>query len=646
MSESLTAQPTASVDMVPPTFSTQHFAQESVFGWSLSQLSPFGTSQVPKLDKLFMHNTSTALNVFLREMTQNSLDAASSNSLGKNSVRIRIKLAKVNRAEFKRAFLNGLEPHLEACERLGFPKEPVSDEATCLIYEDYGTSGLRGPLNPAQSQTSEYKNFSKYFFEHGESHKDDSTSGGRHGVGKITGPLLSSRNMIMAVTRRDCSPNLVAYGQAILFPHYMPDGTRYEPVANYGVRTGEGSEPIVGRQASRLVDRLGFDRSDKNGLSLFIYDVKAEEIDRDVILRELIKHCFVQICEGQLSFDVFDRHLDKNNILSVASEFDETLEYVPLIRLVQTSREDTFNLKTDRLTSSTARGVVSGESFTESELEELSVAFEEGRPIRVKFPVYVCRRDGDGIEKGYGELLIRKHEDKNTCREVYARGRVTVISQKTKGGNYVAVFNTHDKVLSTFLGDAENVSHTAWRESLVRDSYRNPLRTLRVKSVAADVYLLATGAGDGKTIKNALKDFFYTPDAPTNSTVRPSREEKAGETARPQLELVPQPKKFAVSETHDGFVVRCAPADGSRHDLNVTAFYGGFAGKPKYEKWDFEFGEDVSIEVNGPHESVAILSGNEVAVRGVSAGCEIRATGFDGIRDVHVYVKHKQVEEV
>lgn len=144
----------------------------------------------------------------VRETIQNSTDARLADNV---PVRVHFTLA-APASDASRAFfaslLDGLVPHLSACE-IALPTGPQR----FLIIEDFETTGLKGQID-----VKDNGQFCGFWRRFGRSNKKGS-SGGRWGLGKLVFSSSSSIKCVIGLTRRSDSPDVCLMGQAILKNH-------------------------------------------------------------------------------------------------------------------------------------------------------------------------------------------------------------------------------------------------------------------------------------------------------------------------------------------------------------------------------------------------------------------------------------------
>ena len=163
---------------------------------------PTGSYQVQGRDLSednFAHEERSNLELLMREILQNPLDARSSENAGAIKVNIRV----LKPGEFDAAYLSKLLPD-EYIERLfasGAESPPDLEAASVLVLEDYGTTGLQGEWqNPNADGPTE--NWNAFWFREGEGAKSATGSNGRAGQGKITYYRIGGTRAVFGLTVR------------------------------------------------------------------------------------------------------------------------------------------------------------------------------------------------------------------------------------------------------------------------------------------------------------------------------------------------------------------------------------------------------------------------------------------------------------
>lgn len=621
--------------------------------WVFESRSPTAVSQIPKTKEHFQGDRpDVAVKAMVREGNQNSQDAKDPEKSG--PVRISIKRTHLKRDYFWSHLMNGLEPHLQAAyahsRKYGgsiFETIDRNSDVPCLLVEDYNTTGLLGGIDPLswEDPENEHTNFGNFFWRNGGSSKAGG-HGGRHGIGKSTFTELSDLRAIIGVTRRDQAPHLVAYGQASFFPHRLPKDSRlFDAYGVFGDRKGDACYPITGDRAAHIADGIGFDRREKNGLSILIPFVKAEAT-KEAILYNFVMQCHHQICEGMLVANVEGTTIDTSTIVGLCRQMPELACLVPMIEMNLASAAGEVTVFKAAMIEKGSSSI-SIEAFSESDLIAMQALWADGQTFGVDFNVPVYQRTNPVGETGLGRIIIRRHEEKATAREAFSRGKVTVSATPAKG-NYTAFFMTPESdILSRFLGDSENVAHTEWATSRVEKSYRKASETMsRVKNCLRDLYSVLSGIDQDKTIKHAFTDLLSVPKKADPESSRPKVEDLRPDDGLPDIPAPVKKAYILVRLSDGGFAVERTDTPGN-FGCRLTAVYVTPGRKPKWNRADFDLGasdSEIDIIAKGPVE-MSPPRDNEIVIDYAPPGSRLKVCGFDTNRDLQVSLTIFEVKQ-
>lgn len=231
----------------------------------------------------------TGPEMFVREVTQNSVDAQSSRSpvkmrfssygLTPSQCTVLRNLLMADGSIERR--LSGIVGREQFAEDGGFfARPPFSGESTrVLLVEDFETKGLGGVVGGDGPDD----HFSRLVYFFGQSHEEGAT-GGAFGFGKSVYSVASDVRTVIYYSRPegDVPSRLIAVS---LLPGHEHDGRKFTGYALCGVANGNESFPIVpveGELADTIAAGLGMQRRqpDEHGTSLMIVDCmyEAEEL--------------------------------------------------------------------------------------------------------------------------------------------------------------------------------------------------------------------------------------------------------------------------------------------------------------------------------------------------------------------------------
>jgi hypothetical protein len=612
--------------------------------WVFDARKPGSVIPMPKGKEYFQGDASNQLvTSCMREVFQNSQDARAEDAVG--PVLIRISRVEFDAQSYNSMFMRGMDKNLGAVMAAAakvrgnmFSGLDLGKSVKTLLVEDYNTTGLTGrvDLEPAE----EPENFSSFWLNHGTSTKSKG-NGGRHGTGKLTLTELSESRTITAATWRADSPELVAYGQATFLPHRV-DGVTYDAYGMFGREQDGSAYPLVGEDAVRFCAAVGFDRVGKRGLSVMIPHVKEEVTDEAMIVA-IIRCAYFQICMGLVSAEVCGTVIDENTIAELAARHDDTRDLLSAISLASDARGDGAPFRARKVEIGNAS--IAETAFDDDELSRLRDLAESGGLVDIRFEVPV-KKVREQVGYGIGRLVLRKTADGSKGVEVFTRGAVTV-SQARGNSRYDAIFMTpYDDVLSEFLGDAEDVSHTAWHASRAKSNgYAQTYteQTLdRVRKCVQHALALITGVEQEREIKDAFLDYFYVTRVEEKPQPKPKKIEQAAE-ADDMPELPAQPAKpLVLTRIERGFRLTRDPRREGEFSGAVTCYYSTASGKPSYSELDFNLAKAPIKIVADDGVVYSVTAGNALRIPVFPAGSSITVSGFDVNRELTIKFGHSE----
>jgi len=259
----------------------------------------------------------------LREVLQNALDARRNDQSGPVTVSIKLNMLD----ELRRQLMSDMVPpaHLdrfkESMPHLG--NTQIDDVATCLIVEDFGTTGLTGAIdNPDLDAPGQ--NWNAFWFREGEGGKEAASGNGGAGQGKITYFSSSAIRTLLALTVRSDDSLSALFGASSFLRDYQYDSVKWRRDAYLGIPKGESWEDRVylpncsEPEITKFIQAFKLDRDrSQTGLSLVIPAPKQFEMSEAIEI--VIAEFFVPIYRGDLTVRLGDKVLEKASIVSMAN---------------------------------------------------------------------------------------------------------------------------------------------------------------------------------------------------------------------------------------------------------------------------------------------------------------------------------------
>jgi len=569
----------------------------------------------------------------VREFIQNALDARRNQEI----IKVKISFCCKRRNTITSFLDDTLKQHLVACQFLDYWGYP--DNISCLILEDFGTTGLDGPPAPDAGNG----NFYNFWWREGISEKMGQRAG-RWGLGKTTFHLVSKIRTFWGLTTRNDGKALLM-GKALLKTHTL-NNERYH---YFGYFSDENFMPLEDSSVVSLFkENFKINRNNtETGLSIVI-PMPVDETGFNAVLKGAIQHYFYPVLTGILKIEIHEdnrtEELNADNLVERAStlEWDNTewegmnireiLEFVKI-----TINQDSVSLQ---IKDPGSPEITSG-SFGD-QLHERKASFRSGAPLKFQFPVKIKKNDGSE-QDSFLTVLLKRFPDLKTPFECYIRSGVTLSEIRMLGKRPVAsLLVAEDEPVCEFLGDCETPAHTNWNERTegFTEKYENAVRILRFIKKSANQIISILDEPPHERQVDFLKEIFSVPIVPEE------REEKEkGITEKgggPKLGNG-TPEVFNVSMIQKGFSVTLNPQKTNIQlpfNATIKLAYDIRRGNPfaQYEKFDFDVGSG-SMNITCQDCNILSRDKNEIKIKVTGQNFRIEVTGFDPTRDIVVYVK-------
>ena len=525
-----------------------------------------------------------------------------------------------------------------------------------MVFEDFGTSGLTG--DPAQWWPDEHGQpnpFFNYFRAEGISDKTEG-SRGRHGVGRLVFMFASRVRSIFGLTRRSNGGRSeeLLMGTSVLRNHwfqqkpYLPDGW-------FGVRDEEDPRltlPVSGDEefVSKFKSDFRLSRNEENGLSVIVPWLSAD-VTVNEILNAVLAGYFYPILRGKLTVEVVSESdevqvIDGSTIDSIVeSQPPETAAHIkPIIALAKAclAVPESIELKAP---PGTGAPKWDPSNITEQALQKIHDELEVSKVVALRVPMRI-RTKGDEPVPCLFEVFVQRDAGISDGQILFVREGIIITDVRPRRTSGIRALVVVDEgPLATFLGDAENPSHTQWQAELVRDKYTFHRASIDyiVQSVPSILSLI--GQQQKKPDTSLLIDLFSLPAEDGVKTKQKKQKRKEGGEIEPEeLDIPKTLKRYVIEKRAHGFVVRRGDNGATRPpELSIKAAYGVRRGSPfaKYNPADFRLGLG-GVECTPMGCEIVDFEDNWMLVRVDDDDFEVAVTGFDtSHRDLHVEVKIK-----
>lgn len=626
--------------------------------WAFKRFTPGDKARESQVEKFFKSDVvADRATAVVREGIQNSLDAAAEK---REPIIVRLSVGERTPDEVA-PYIGNLFEHLDAV-RTKLPHIPHRGQTVrFLTFEDFNTTGLEG--DPEQWRPRADANaFFNFFRGEGVTEKSDDARG-RHGVGKMVFAVASRARCLYGLTvRSDGKPLLM--GTSILRMHDV-DGTTFHPDGWFG----EQKEVAGGRLAVPIRDftfiesfrkTFGLARTGERGLSIVVpwLELSLENdsiaLAAEDLVRAVVEGYFWPILRGELTVHVSgptgDVEISAATIAPLVEKLPEAArrKIAPLLSLSQwaMSLGDSDVLETKSPPPGAQRWDAS--LATDEIQQRLRSSLEQGERVALKVPMLI-RRQGTQNESAHFHIYMERDPAWDQ-RAIFIREGLIISDVRPKRtAGYRALVIVDEGPLGRFLGDAENPAHTEWQKENVhgRYSFHASCIDFVVQSVWNVLRILSDEEKEADP--TLLLDLFSLPATEPEWPLKqktPKPKKPGGKSEPTHIDIPPKPKRFALHKLAGGFAIRRGDPEAVRPAiLDVRMAYGVRRKNAfnRYRPADFRLGyKPIEFSVEGAQ--VLDFDDNRLRVRITDDDFEIKVTGFDTNRDLHIDPRAKDPE--
>ncbi len=595
----------------------------------------------------FAHEERSNLELLMREILQNPLDARSSANAG--AIRVNIRVLKPG--EFDADYLSELLPN-EYIERLvasGAEFPPDLNAASVLVLEDYGTTGLQGAWQDPNAD-GPTENWNAFWFREGEGAKSATGSNGRAGQGKITYYRIGGARAVFGLTVRASDGKKLLMGRGAFRRVYPLAGQKFLRHSFWCV--GENTPLPVSEEKDlqRFEQAFRLERGIEPGLSLVI--PLPTDFQAKIAIQTVVSEFYFPIAAGKLDLTIGGMQVNAANIESVAkialtdddarqkkSCFTAAFRSFAAEIVAAEKNDEIPCLVSDGWDKSAS---LSEEFFPEGAIAAMREQLEKGGRVSARFPIQIRPKKGKAI-KSHFDVHLQLPEDLDRAEEVYVRKDLLIGSEKHLASNAHlqkarAATMVREQALSAFLADAEEPTHLKWNGSRPRlaEEYSNPQATLRAVRNAAPRLLAVLSNGLIARDVKALAKYFTNPAVAGKPSGGGNR--KSGQRVKPIVGDPPEPikKPLRIQFGADRLeVVPNGPAaltfDGLPLECTLEMAYEGLDQNPfdAYDPFDFDLGTETNHPIAIEGAEVKSRQGNRVEFQVTSPNFRVAVQGFD-----------------
>lgn len=618
--------------------------------WHFRKPNPGETTRDPIVGEFFSTDAiSGAAEALVREGIQNALDASTG-----GPVHVRICIGDGSHAlSSSRAapWFVGAWPHVQARGN-GLRDAPEeSDSCKFLVFEDFGTSGLRGDVQQAFDEPGSRNSFFYFFRAEGRTGKSESDRG-RWGVGKHVFPRSSRINTVFGFTVRSDDRRRMLMGHIVLKSHKI-GADHWSPDGHFGLRP---AGLVLPSEDVTLLDKFVADfqikRVSEPGLSLVV-PYLDEEITYGDIVRAVVDGYFFPILCGQITVDVESSgqrcSITKTSLVETALGIGgpDEADRLARVELAEWAAGRANGEYENLLPCADHRAEWSNDLVPADLIPQLRARLVSGQMIALRLHVRVRPKGGVDQPSHFDIFLWEKNNEGG--RPIFIREGLTITD--VRGGRARGILSmvvVRDKALATLLGDSENPAHTQWQKTSSNFKNKYVYGTNHIDFVRRSVERIVAvlrDSGDEHDV-STLADIFPRPadeeDARPTPSDRPNprpRPEESPSDRPPPIRSTPV--GYRLQRVGGGFSVqRGRPGAPVPSSLLVRVAYDIRQGNPlkKYNGADFRL-DRRPIEITD-RTGVVIREclDNEILFDVTDPDFNLTVGGFDKNRDLYVSV--------
>jgi hypothetical protein len=614
--------------------------------WVFPPTGPYQVQGRDLSEDNFAQEERTSLEILIREVLQNPLDARAPDNTGP----VRVRIGVLQPGHFDAGYLARLLPdeYRERLEAAGGERLADSASSTVLVLEDFGTTGLQGNWRDPNVD-GPYENWNAFWFREGEGAKAVAGSNGRAGQGKITYYRIGAARAVFGLTRRKSDGAVLLMGRSAFRRVYPYKGTKYLRHSFWCAR-GDTPLPLTGDDDVKAFhSAFELTRTDEPGLSLVI-PFPVDFVPKEAI-RTIVAEFYYPIACGALEVSIGGMEIGERNVDAVADQVlpDE------VARAKKSAFSKGFRNLVRGVISDDQRGVspltlkagwekaasLPDDALPAGALATLRAATQKGDPISVRCPVAVRPKSGPPVQSWF-DVHIQVPDELDRVEEAYIRrdlliGSETHLAPTAYLQKARSLTLIKDAPLSAFLADAEEPTHLKWNGSRPRlgEDYSGPQATLRAVRNAAPRLLALISNGMVKRDTRTLAKYFTKP-------AEEGRRHSAGGVKQGEQVIVkptpPAPVRKPFRIATDASTVRVLPngtsgpkADELPMSCVLEVAYEGLDQDPfkSYDPFDFDLADLAAHPIDTKGASVIDREANRVRFEITQPDFSLQVPGFD-----------------
>jgi len=456
------------------------------------------------------------------ECVQNAIDAASE----KNSIRQKTIL-KFHFTQVKKSDCNffdkNFEDHLKV-RRYG-KRNDFDESISCLVMEDFSTTGITGDPNIPDYQTStgDKNNWYHFLIDFGGQNKlQDAKKGGSEGEGRQTFMLNSGIATFFGLSVDSKNNNRPSIFGMSYFGSRKVNNVTYPAFSSFGkkVKYEDNDEcvPVSDpEKAKKFISLFNLKRKISDpGTSIVIPFYNKDDISSEFIIERLINIYRVPILKNELEVFVGDIQINSSNLRSLVDAREENPDKKMLY-------QDYFNFLNESENDLPPENNFEVNFYDDEELgkeniqdfEKLIQKFNENKLLKLKLSFQI-KKLKDNIRfdafTSHIDIYLKKYPSNlDNIRETFndfIRGQMPLYQRRNKKTSMFHLVNIQEDHAMLLFKHAEQANHSEisadnWK---LKDEYKGYKPIIRLsKSITTKLYNLITS-------ENLEEDYEATQD--------------------------------------------------------------------------------------------------------------------------------------
>ena len=458
------------------------------------------------------------------ECVQNAIDAAIEKNGKREKTILKFHFTQVKKSDCK-FFDKNFANHLTA--RKYGSRHSFDESISCLIMEDFSTTGITGDPDIVDDQTDEGEKNNWYHFliDFGGANKlQDAKKGGSEGEGRQTFMLNSGIATFFGISIDATKKNRPSIFGMSYFGARKVNDTTFPAFSSFGkkIKFGDNEEcvPVTDpNKAQEFISLFNLKRQLSDpGTSIIIPFYNKDEISAEFIIKKLVEIYRVPILRDELEVFVEDAPINSKNIRSLADSREESPDkkmlYQDYFKFLEESNKGVLKENNFEI-NFYDQDDVSKEDIPN--FDQLLLKFNENKllKLRLYFEIKKLKEDSNikcNNFRSYLDIYIKKYPAaQDNIRETFndfIRGQMPVYARRNKKTSMFHLINIQENQAMLLFKHAEQANHseisaTNWK---LKEEYKSYKAIIKLsKGITIKLYNIITS-------ENLEEDYEATQD--------------------------------------------------------------------------------------------------------------------------------------